>query len=551
MKNKFLQTSIRKQRGYLSLVAVFIVVAIGFMALSVAQSFYGQSSSTGNFQNAESAFYVAESGLEKANRLLQTPFLTGSNPRIACGSLSGNANLTNSTVGSGTMTVTTVGTAPIYVATKLGGSATLTAAATTIPVTSTTGFSSSGRLMIDQEIIQYGGISGNSFIACQRGVNSSVPVTHTVNTGASQFQCNLDSKGGVPSLTAYLGQRELQQSVQLQEGWAAGTVSSTNDTFTRWNHPTELSWTSSPFASGSTAATLNAISMLSNAEGFAAGNTSGTNFTLLHWTGAAWAATTLAATCAVQNLMGITAVSSQEAWAVGVRFQTNCSSGNYRYDILHWNGTAWAALSPTSTPATPADAAANQTLNAVQVIATGGSSTGNLGFAVGNAGVILKYNGTTWAAMTSPTTQNLMGVNIISTTEAWAVGAAGVILKYNGSTWSTITSPTTTQLNSITMVSMTQSGAATAGMAVGNTGAAIVYNGTAWSANNTAVTGNLHGVAMFFNPADVWAVGDAGAIQHWNGTAWASVTSGVTVALNGISLIVPQPYGSAWQEVFN
>lgn len=50
---------------------------------------------------------------------------------------------------------------------------------TTIPVTSTTGFSSTGALIIGNEIITYTGITSVSFTGCTRGVNSSNNVSHT------------------------------------------------------------------------------------------------------------------------------------------------------------------------------------------------------------------------------------------------------------------------------------------------------------------------------------------------------------------------------------
>jgi hypothetical protein len=49
----------------------------------------------------------------------------------------------------------------------------------TIPVVSTTGFSSTGALIIGNEIITYTGITATSFTGCTRGVNSSVDSTHT------------------------------------------------------------------------------------------------------------------------------------------------------------------------------------------------------------------------------------------------------------------------------------------------------------------------------------------------------------------------------------
>jgi hypothetical protein len=245
----------------------------------------------------------------------------------------------------------------------------------------------------------------------------------------------------------------------------------------------------------------------------------------------------------------VTAVSSQEAYAVGARYHSNCANGNYNYNILRWNGTAWTQLTTATTPSIPAATTTNSNLNGVHVIGTNGNSTGNFGFAVGDGGFILQFNGTTWTKITSPTTQNLEAVLVVSATEAWAVGAAGVILKWNGTAWATVTSPTTTQLNAITMLDATLSGTAQSGWAVGNAGVAVTYNGTSWALNSTGNTNNMNGVAQF-NNNDVWAAGNAGTIMHWDGTAWTSIASGTALQLNNIATIPKQPFPSSWQQIF-
>ena len=52
----------------------------------------------------------------------------------------------------------------------------------TIPVVSTTGFSTTGALIIENEIITYTGLTSTSFTGCTRGVNNSANGTHTSGT---------------------------------------------------------------------------------------------------------------------------------------------------------------------------------------------------------------------------------------------------------------------------------------------------------------------------------------------------------------------------------
>jgi hypothetical protein len=67
---------------------------------------------------------------------------------------------------------------------------------------------------------------------------------------------------------------------------------------------------------------------------------------------------------------------------------------------------------------------------------------------MGDGGVIIKYNGT-WAIDPSPTTNNLNGLHLTSSTSGWAVGDGGKILKYSGINWSHFQSPIITNLKDI------------------------------------------------------------------------------------------------------
>jgi len=534
------------QGGYLSLVAVLFIVIIGFLGTAVVYMIVGSATSTNYFTLSETALYIAESGLIKATRFLLTPTLSN---RISCAALSGNSNLTNSAFGKGALTVTTVSGSPFAVNSTL--SSALTTSSTTIPVVSTTGFATSGRILIDGEAINYSALSGNSFIDVTRGINNTLASSHVSGAYVSQLQCSLDSIGGIPNVTSALWKRELQQKVELQDAYAVGVNASGDFVITHWNQPTELAWNNISFSNASNT-TLNEIDMLSNAEGWAVGNAVSTNFIYLHLLGSTVTVLSVSGACASQNLYGVSAVSSKEAWAVGVRYQvTNCKNGNYNYAINRWNGTAWTQLTSATSPSIPANGtSANiSNLNAVHVIDTNGDGLGDFGVAVGDAGTILQYNGTTWTKETSPTTQALESVYVVSANEAWAVGAAGVILKWNGTSWSSVTSPTTTELNSVVMLDTQGTGTASTGWAVGNSGVAITYNGTSWSSQNISGV-NFFGVKMF-SQNDVWAVGVGGAISHWDGTAWTSVTSNVTTQLNSMAIVSSKVNPiSAWQEIF-
>jgi len=148
-------------------------------------------------------------------------------------------------------------------------------------------------------------------------------------------------------------------------------------------------------------------------------------------------------------------------------------------------------------------------------------------FAVGDAGAILHYDGSSWSPMTSATTWALNGVWGSSSSDVFAVGDAGAILHYDGSSWSPMKSPTSESLNGVWASSSSEA------FVVGNIGAILRYDGSAWSATATKLTTNMYSV--FGNSASqVIAVGDFATIIHFGGAFWWAMTSGATGPLSGV-----------------
>lgn len=72
-------------------------------------------------------------------------------------------------------------------------SSSLTDSETTVSLTSSTGFSSTGKVYVGAEQISYTAISGNDLTGCTRGDNSTTAAAHSSGAFISQF-----STGGVP-----------------------------------------------------------------------------------------------------------------------------------------------------------------------------------------------------------------------------------------------------------------------------------------------------------------------------------------------------------------
>ncbi len=218
---------------------------------------------------------------------------------------------------------------------------------------------------------------------------------------------------------------------------------------------------------------------------------------------------------------------SQTDWSGGSG-QTNWSVAN-RY--LSDNGNIEAVANPgelrlkgaplvwatTTSPTT-------QTLNDVSIVSP------TSGFAVGNAGFIIRLNGSNWASFQDTGNDVWNGVSMFSGTSGFVVGNGGVIRRFTGgSTWAVMTSPVTNNLNSVKMVSVSEA------WAVGATGKILRWvNGNNWI--QFVDTGNqAWNDVDFASPALGFVVGNGGDIYRYNGSTWTSITSPVNNALNGVA----------------
>lgn len=214
---------------------------------------------------------------------------------------------------------------------------------------------------------------------------------------------------------------------------------------------------------------------------------------IAHFNGSVW---TLVTSPTAATLRGVDVWSASLAFAVG-------AGGK----ILKYDGTSWTLdASPTF-----------EDLYDVDFVSA------TEAWAVGTSGTILKWNGSVWTAVASGTTAGLKSVSMISSSSGFAVGAGGVIRRYNGTNWTTltVTSPTSQNLNGVNCYDLTRCAA------VGDVGTIVMWNGTAWALSipsNGELTSRLNDV-RFQSLTSGWAVGDFGATVQWDGTSWTNVES--------------------------
>ncbi|MGZ3424371.1 MAG: WD40/YVTN/BNR-like repeat-containing protein [Polyangiales bacterium] len=112
--------------------------------------------------------------------------------------------------------------------------------------------------------------------------------------------------------------------------------------------------------------------------------------------------------------------------------------------------------------------------------------------------------------------------------DVWAVGLAGTIAHYDGSTWSTVDSGTKSTLFGVWGSSEKDV------WAVGAKDTVLHFDGAHWTASQTGLCLELHAV-FGTGPSDVWAVGSGGAIVHFDGASWTSTKSPTSEGLYAIS----------------
>jgi hypothetical protein len=168
------------------------------------------------------------------------------------------------------------------------------------------------------------------------------------------------------------------------------------------------------------------------------------------------------------------------------------------------------------------------------------------GWIVGDDGVILRWNGTDWNQVPSPTDADLRGVYMLNSTDGWAVGIDGVTIHWNGTSWTQVSSGTAVNLLDIEAAGQHY-------YAVGENGTVIMWNGTKWTPEILPTNLAIRSIDMFwvpdlFDPPGYWsglAVGDQGLMLNYTQkTGWTEMLSPTEAQLNDIDGL--WAVGSGW-----
>lgn len=251
---------------------------------------------------------------------------------------------------------------------------------------------------------------------------------------------------------------------------------------------------------------LQSIAMASADDGWAVGgfsNTSRNYGAVFRWDGSEWRPL-----CSVEGVpLSLGLAESDLGWVGGVP-----------YTWLRWDGAHWLqlGLGAGNTP--------------VPEIRSFDIPRPNDGWAVGNGGAIIHWDGQDWTEVPSPTDERLLSVATAGPDDGWAVGHAGAMIRWDGSEWHAYSSPTTEDLNSVFVLSSNESWAA------GDYGAILHWDGRTWTTVTSPIAEDLNALSMVASD-DGWAVGASGTIIRWDGTDWYQFASPTTDDLNAVAMV--------------
>ena len=160
---------------------------------------------------------------------------------------------------------------------------------------------------------------------------------------------------------------------------------------------------------------------------------------------------------------------------------------------------------------------------------------GDGGWAVGDNGAMLQWNGASWSAVASNTAENLYSVHCTAASDCWATGNNGAIIHWDGTSWSPLTSGTNAVLLGVSCQPFTATHCYANGVTLLFGLFPIPYSAR-WNGSNWI---NAGGSGFFDSYTDVscpsatcFSVLAGGSVQA-SSPSWGTVFNG-TIALNGI-----------------
>lgn len=159
---------------------------------------------------------------------------------------------------------------------------------------------------------------------------------------------------------------------------------------------------------------------------------------------------------------------------------------------------------------------------------------------VGNGGTIIHWNGSSWTAEESSTTEDLWGIWGAGPNDLWAVGGSGfpdataTIVRYEGDGWRTVELPELTRPGVTAIFKVWGTGPDNV-IFVGQRGTLLRWDGSSLEEELVGTSDDLISV-WGTGPDRIAVVGGRsnGVMSVWNGTEWRTESLSPLPGLNGI-----------------
>jgi hypothetical protein len=239
-------------------------------------------------------------------------------------------------------------------------------------------------------------------------------------------------------------------AVSDSDVWAVGVSYNTERTLStslieHWNG---TQWTVVPSPNpSSTLNVLNAVAAVSANDVWAVGiaPTGSNPILIIHWNGSVWSVVpNPTSTMPLNNLAALAVVSANDVWAVG----TGLIGDEDATATLHWNGTAWSVIpSPNVGPEVDNTLAGVTAVASNDVWAVGTQQPTSL---TDPHTLILQWNGAAWTIVPSPndggsTVDNhLLAAAAVASNDVWATGFSGfgtLSEHWDGTSWTVVPTP--------------------------------------------------------------------------------------------------------------
>jgi hypothetical protein len=279
----------------------------------------------------------------------------------------------------------------------------------------------------------------------------------------------------------------------------------------------------------------------------------------VHWDGVRWKPAKMPVLPFEGYLRDVAVFSKQQAWAVG----THRTDAGFRTLMLSWDGERW-----TKVPSPNPDAHLNELYGVTAVSADDAWAVGSFGRGRSST-LVVHWDGDSWTRVAAPNPDHdsyLLSVSAVSADDVWAAGDSfvkgAVVLHWEGESWRRVKIPGARDF----FLSALTTDAQGEVWAVGSSDEywppyerTLIehWDGSGWervpSPNPSHRYNWLHDVDVA-GPDDVWAVGGylvAQGIQialtlHWDGTSWTTVPVSQPPERNDLDSVAALGADDAW-----